>query len=140
VSTAFAIKLKRSGSSAEVPIGSTSVVSEVQYTDRVGLSDMTGDWQKQKLKIWWWHGGIKNKKSSQKEAIQEIYTEFASISIFEILGRELISRVGSQNLNPSTTSRSVQYCGITLPDDCKSDGFQLNCEPDDCMKSARLLP
>jgi hypothetical protein len=59
VSTAFAMKLKRSGSSTEVPLGSTSVVSEVHYTDS------RHDWWKQKFgggtDFWW-----RNKKSKNR--------------------------------------------------------------------------
>lgn len=79
---------------------------------------------------------IKNRLGKKRFSV--IYTEFGSISIFEILERELIE--GRQSKLESFHS----ICSIlwhNFPDDCKSEGCQQeDCDPDDCMKSARLLP
>lgn len=103
VSTAFAIKLKRSGSSAEVPLGSTSVVSEVHCI----LTEWAGQTWLVETKIWWWtdfwwrnkfYGGTKNKKSSRKEAIQcNSYGICINFHIWNFGKRINIKGIGSQN-------------------------------------------
>lgn len=74
--------------------GSRSVLSEVHYKDIVGLSDMIRG--NKNLVVALILGGVsfmeeqKIKNRLEKKRFSAIYTELVSISIFEILERELI--------------------------------------------------